>query len=138
MIRFASLALGLSALAVGHAAAQVRPQPKTEDITPQILGTWQGPYQADQVPPGGLKLVIAKEGAAWKVTLGVVADQPVDAAEVREFKIDGTEISWVQNIMDLECKTLAHLTAEKTIKGGTECSQAGTVAITATFVLLKQ
>lgn len=137
MIRFASLVLGLSALGFVPAAAQVRPEPKTEDITPKLLGTWQGPYQADQAPPGSLKLVIAKEGAAWKVTLGVVADQPIDAAEVREFKVEGTEITWVQNIMDLECKTLAHLVAG-TIKGGTECSQAGTVAITATWVLLKQ
>ena len=138
MIRFATLTLALSALGFGPAAAQVRPMPKTDDITPKLLGTWEGPYQSEQAPPGGIKLVIAKEGAAWKVTLGVVSDQPIDAAEVRDFKVEGNEITWAQDIADMQCKTLAHLTAAGTLTGGTECSQAGNVAITATFVLLKQ
>jgi len=138
MIRFATLAVGLSALGFGPAAAQVRPEPKIEDITPKLLGTWQGPYQSETAPPGGIKLVIAMEGAVWKVTLAVVSEQPIDAAEVRDFKVEGNEITWIQDIMDMECKTLAHLTAGSTLTGGTECSQAGTVAITATFVLLKQ
>lgn len=136
MVRFATVALALSALGAAPASAQVRPMPKTEDITPQLLGTWQGPYQSEQAPPGGLKLVIAKEAAAWKVTLAVLADQPIDAAEVREFKLEGTEITWVQDIMNMQCKTLAHLT-EGMLKGGTECSEGGAVTITATFVLLK-
>jgi len=138
MIRFATLALALSALGFGPVAAQVRLMPKTDDITPKLLGTWEGPYQSEQAPPGGLKLVIAKEGAVWKVTLAVVSDQPIDAAEVRDFKVEGNEITWVQDIMDMQCKTLVHLTAVGTLTGGSECSQAGTVAITATFVLLKQ
>jgi hypothetical protein len=138
MIRFTTLTLALSALGFGPAAAQVRPEPKTDDITPKLLGTWEGPYQSEQAPPGGLKLVIAKEGAAWKVTLAVVSDQPIDAAEVRDFKVEGNEITWVQDIMDMQCKSLARLTAGNTLTGGSECSQAGTVSITATFVLLKQ
>ena len=138
MIRFATLAVGLAVLGFSPAAAQVKPEPKTDDISPKLLGTWQGPYQSEQAPPGGLKLVIAMEGAVWKVTLAVVADEPIDAAEVREFKVEGNEITWTQDIMDMTCKTLAHLTAGSTLTGGTECSQGGTVAITATFVLLKQ
>jgi hypothetical protein len=136
MIRFTALVLGLSVLSFSTAAAQVRPEPKTGDITPKLLGTWQGPYQSEQAPPGGLKLVVAKEGAAWKVSLAVLADQPIDATEVRDFKVDGTEVSWSQDIMDMQCKTLSHL-VDGTLKGGTECSQGGAVVITATFVLLK-
>lgn len=136
MLRIATVAFGFSLLAVTPGLAQ-NSAPKAEDITPKILGTWEGPYQSEMAPPGGIKLVIGKEAGAWKVTLGVVADQPIDAAEVREFKVDGNELSWVQDIMGMECKTLARLDTG-TLKGGTECSQGGAVAITATFVLLKQ
>ena len=135
MIRFATIGLVITALA-SPAVAQVRPEPKTEDITPRLLGTWQGPYQSETAPPGGLKLVIGKEAAAWKVSLAVLTDQPVDAADVRDFKVQGSEVSWIQDIMGMECKTLAHL-ADGTLKGGTECWQAGTLTVTATFVLLK-
>jgi len=138
MIRFATLAVGLAVLGFSPMAAQVKPEPKTEDIGPKLLGTWQGPYQSEQAPPGGLKLVIAMEGAVWKVTLAVVADEPIQAAEVRDFKVEGGEISWAQDIMDMQCKSLARLTAGNTLTGQSECSQGGAVAITATFVLLKQ
>ena len=136
MLRIATFATALVVLTALPAASQVRPQPKAEDIGPKLIGTWQGPYQSEQAPPGGLKLVIGKEAAAWKVTLGVVSDQPIDAAEVREFKVEGSQVSWAQDIMGMECKTLATL-ENGTLKGGTECSQGGAVAITATFVLLK-
>lgn len=137
MTRIAALAVALTALTAVPALAQVRQPPKAEDIGPKIIGTWQGPYQSDQAPPGGLKLVIAKEGAAWKVSMGVVSDQPIDAAEVRDFKVAGNEITWVQDIMGMECKSLATL-ENGTLKGSSECAQGGVVAVTATFVLLKQ
>jgi hypothetical protein len=136
MIRSATVMFGLLMLAAAPANAQV-PTPKTDDISPQLIGTWEGPYQADQAPPGALRLVIGKEAGAWKVTLQVQSDQPIDAADVRDFKVEGAQISWVQDIMGMECKTQAML-ENGTLKGGTECSQGGAVAITATFVMLKK
>jgi hypothetical protein len=136
MLRSASVVFGLLILAAAPARAQV-PTPKTDDIGHSLIGTWEGPYQSDQAPPGSLRLVIGKEADAWKVTLQVVSDQPIDAAEVRDFKVEGGQISWVQDIMGMECKTQANL-ENGTLKGGTECSQGGAVAITATFLMLKK
>lgn len=132
MIRCASVMFGMLMLAPASMHAQV-----PADMGPKLIGTWEGPYQSDQAAPGSLKLVIGKEAGAWKVTLGVVTDQPIDAADVREFKLEGNEVSWIQDIMGMECRTLAHLEAG-TLKGGTECTQGGAVAITATFVMLKK
>ncbi len=136
MLRSASVLLGLLALAAGGLSAQM-PMPKTDDISPKLIGTWEGPYQSDQAPPGALRLVIAKEAEVWKVTLQVQSDQPIDAAEVRDFKVEGAQISWAQDIMGMECKTEATI-ENGTLKGGTECSQGGAVSITATFVMLKK
>jgi hypothetical protein len=135
MIRPAAVMLGLL-LAAAPVHAQV-PAPKTEDIGPKLLGVWEGPYQSDQAAPGSLRLSIEKEAGAWKVSLQVQSDQPIDAAEVRDFTVDGVQISWVQDIMGMECKSQATL-ENGTLKGGTECSQGGAVAITATFVMLKK
>lgn len=136
MIRSASVMFGLLVLAAAPARAQV-PTPKADDITPKLLGTWEGPYQSDQAPPGALRLIIGKEAGAWKVTLQVQSDQPIDAAEVRDFKLEGAQISWVQDIMGMECKTMANY-ENSALKGTTECSQGGAVAITATFAMLKK
>ena len=136
MIRSASVMLGLLVLVAAPARAQV-PTPKTDDLTPKLLGTWEGPNQSDQAPPGALRLVIGKEAGAWKVTLQVQSDQPIDAAEVRDFKLDAAQVSWAQDIMGMECRTLANY-ENGTLKGTTECSQGGAVAITATFVMLKK
>ena len=136
MIRSASIMFGLLILAAAPARAQV-PAPKTDDIGPKLIGTWEGPYQSDQAPPGSLRLVIGKEANVWRVTLQVQADQPIDAAEIRDFKIEGAQMSWVQDIMGMECRTQANLESGA-LKGGTECSQGGAVAITATFVMLKK
>ena len=136
MIRPAAAVLGLLLLAAAPVHAQV-PAPKTEDIGPKLLGVWEGPYQSDQVPPGALRLSIEKEAGAWKVSLQVQSDQPVDAADVRDFTVEGAQISWIQDISGMECKSQATL-ENGTLKGGTECSQGGAVAITATFVMLKK
>jgi hypothetical protein len=136
MIRSASVMFGGLLLAAAPMYAQV-PVPKTDDMGPKLIGTWEGPYQSDQASPGTLKLVIGKEEGVWKVTLQVQTDQPIDAAEVRDFKVDGAQVSWVQDIMGMECRTQAALESG-TLKGGTECSQGGAVAITATFVMLKK
>ena len=136
MTRSLTVTFGLLVLAAAPALAQV-PTPKTEDISPKLVGTWEGPYQSEQAPPGNLRLTIAKEAGAWKVSLSVVADQPVDAAEVRDFKLDGSQLSWAQDIMGMECKSQANLESG-TLKGGTECAQGGSVVVTATFVMLKK
>lgn len=133
------LALGLLAASALPAVAQAptpRPTPTPASVENGLIGTWEGPYQSDQAPPGLLRLVISKD-TAWKATLGVLTDQDVPAGEVQELKINGEGLSWVQEIMGMICRSTASLEAGS-LKGDTSCEQGGAVAITASFVLLKK
>jgi hypothetical protein len=135
MIGSVSRALAVLALTSGIAAAQ---QPATPDISRQLLGTWEGPYQSEAVPPGTLKLTVAKgDKQEWKVTLTVLSDEPPPAGEVQDFTVQGNTVSWAQDIADMQCKSTATLVAG-VLKGSAECSQGGAVVVTATFLLGKQ
>ena len=126
-------ALALVALSARTAPAQT-PSP---DISKQIVGTWEGPYQSEAVPPGSLKLVIGHDATGWKVSLTVISDQPPAAGDVKDFTVDKGTISWVQEIADMECKSSAMLVSG-VMKGSAECSQGGAVVLTATFLLEKK
>jgi hypothetical protein len=126
-----SLLVALLATAVASAV------PAQGDLGKQIIGTWLGPYQAEQVPPGSLKLVVAKDTSGWKVTMDVISDDPPAVGEVREFKIEVDQVSWVQDIAEMECRAVAKMVGGA-LKGQSECTQGGAVTVTATWVLLKQ
>ena len=120
-------------LLAGTAAAQEKPA----DISRQIIGTWEGAYQSQAVPPGNLKLVVAREAGVWKATLQIVTEQPPNAGELREFTIQGNTVSWIQDVDDMQCKSVSTLVAG-VLKGEAECSQGGAVVLTATFLLEKK
>lgn len=138
MRRFLSAAAFLASTVLPAAAQAPTPKPSSTpaSVERQLIGTWEGPYQSDQAPPGGLRLVIAKD-PEWKATLGVITDQDVPAGEVQELKVEGAYLSWVQEIMGMTCRTSASLVSG-TLKGDTSCEQGGAVTITASFVLLKK
>ena len=136
MTRITLLACSLAALVSIPAAAQA--PAKKPDISKEIIGTWEGPYQSEAVPPGSLKLSVARgPKQEWEVTLGVMSDEPPPAGEVRDFMLDGNAISWVQTIAEMECRSTATL-AGGILKGSAECSQGGAVVVTATFLLEKK
>jgi hypothetical protein len=132
-----TLFAGLVLLAfAGTAGAQAKPA--APDISSQLIGTWEGPYQSEAVPPGSLKLVIAQvEKREWKVTLEVISDQPPPAGEVRDFTVEAGTVSWIQDIADMQCRSVAKLVAG-VLKGDAECTQGGAVVVTATFLLEKK
>lgn len=135
MIRNAYRALAVLALTTAPAAAQ---QPAAQDISRQLLGTWEGPYQSEAVPPGTLRLTVAKgDKQEWKVTLIVTSDQPPPTGDITDFTVQGNAVSWSQDIADMQCRSTATLVAG-VLKGTAECSQGGAVVVTATFLLGKQ
>jgi len=138
MTRIALLTVAFIALAGRSTSAQApTKEPTKPDISRQILGVWGGPYQSESVPPGSLKLTIAREQGTWKVVLEVISDQPPPAGEVRNFTVEGNTISWVQDIGDMECHNAATLVAG-ILKGTAECTQGGVVAVVASFLLEKK
>jgi len=134
MLRIAGLSLTASCLLTYALAAQ---SASTQDQSRELPGVWEGPYQSDAVPPGNLKLTIARTPTReWKVTLEVFADQPPTTGDVRDFKVEGNKVSWVQDIADMVCASSGTVTSG-VLKGSAECSQGGAVVVTATFLLAK-
>ena len=117
-----------------HVGSAQTPAP---DISKQLIGTWEGPYQSESVPPGSLKLVVAREANQWKVSLTVISDQPPAAGDIKDFTVDKATITWTQEIGDMECRSTATLVSGL-LKGSAECSQGGAVVLTATFLLEKK
>jgi hypothetical protein len=136
MIRTAFCSTALAVLLATTLAAQApAPTPKPAEVEKALLGKWEGPYTSDQTPPGNLRLFIAKEEGAWKVTLQVISDQELPAGDVKEFKVVGTTISWEQEISGLICRASAELVSGA-LKGGSTC-EGGGMALTASWVLIK-
>ena len=131
MSRFIPMALVAAAIS-SPALAQGK-QPTADER--RFIGIWEGPYQSDQAPPGGLRLTIAKD-SVWKVSMEVISDQPLPAGDVTEFKREGDSISWLQEISGLICKATATFTSG-TLKGESNCEGGGNL-ISATWVLLKK
>lgn len=132
MPRILSLA-GLGALLATSASAQPNSKP---DISKEIVGVWEGPYQSEMVAPGNLRLTVVRD-STWKVTLEVFSDQAPPGGEVRDFTVNADSVSWVQTVADLECTSKAVLVAG-VLKGTAECWQNGAVALTAGFILEKR
>lgn len=103
-----------------------------------VIGVWEGPYQSEAVPPGTLKLTVARDASkAWQVTLEIFSDQPPPAGPVKDFKVEGNKISFSQEIAEMVCLSTGTITSG-VLKGTAECSQNGAVVVTATFLLEKK
>jgi hypothetical protein len=138
MSKFLSAAALLAFAALPAAGQSSRPKvpPPISAQEKQLIGTWEGPYASEQAPPGGLRLVIARD-SVWKVTLEVLSDQAIAAGEIRDLKVEGSSLSWVQDIADMLCRASGAI-VDGTLKGDTSCEQGGAVTITASWVLLKK
>ena len=136
MRKFLSAAALLAATALPVRAQAPKPAPAATAQEKQLIGTWEGPYVSEQAAPGSLRLMIARD-SVWKLTLEVMADQALAVGEARDIKVDGTTVSWVQDIMEMTCKAEGTIVAG-TLKGNTSCEQGGQVAITASWVLPKK
>ncbi|MGQ0703009.1 MAG: hypothetical protein ACT4PM_07765 [Gemmatimonadales bacterium] len=132
MSRAFALTAFASAIA-GAASAQPNTKP---DVSKDIIGVWEGPYQSEMVTPGNLRLTVVRD-STWKVTLEIFSDQAPPAGELRDFTVNADTVSWVQTVGDLECASKAVLAAG-VLKGQAECWQSGVVEVTAGFLLEKK
>jgi len=61
--------------------------------TPELAGTWAGPMTTD-AGPGGLEIVLARDGAAWKATPKVRLEGQEVAATIEDLKVNGSDVSF--------------------------------------------
>jgi hypothetical protein len=125
--------------AAGLLTAAPRLAAQTPAATPgsvKLLATWSGTYTTDG-PSGPMTLVIAKEGAAWKLQTALEAAPP--PGEIREVVTDGDKISWKQLFAEYDVTFAAKLSADGAQLAGTiEAFQGGSPAGGGTFTLTKK
>jgi hypothetical protein len=134
MLRSTVLMLaGLLTAAAPRLAGQT---PAAAPGSPKLLATWSGTYVTDG-PSGPMTLVIAKEGAGWKIQDSLDAAPPPGA--IREITADGDKISWKQIFGEYDVAFTAKLSPDGAQLAGTiEASQGGSPAGGGTFTLTKK
>ena len=81
---------------------------------------------------GGMELLVARD-SVWRVKMQLIVDHPFPPLDVRDFKVDGKTVSWVNDLMGTPCKTTATLDDGNKMKGEMVCD-----ARTLTFALAKK
>ena len=135
LVRLAALA----AIAVPSAAWAQTPAAAApaKPGSPKLIATWEGTYVTGD-PSGAMTLVVAKEGAAWKLTTTLTGEVP-PPGEMKDIKADGGTLTWTQNFGDYEVHFVATLSADGTKLDGTlEAFQAGSSVGGGTFNLTKK
>jgi len=115
--------LCLSALSASRATAQ-HPSSKSaaDSVATELVGTWAGQYQTDHAPPGMFTLTIVKD-TGWTAKMEMTSgDQPFPT-RVIDFTVNGSNVSWTQELMGMTCKGSAVLAAG-TLRGETSCDHA--------------
>jgi hypothetical protein len=135
LVRLATLA----AVAVPSAAwAQTPAAAPATPGSPKLIATWEGPYVTEG-PSGTMTVVVAKDGAAWKVTTTLGGDAPPPAGEQKDIKADGGTLTWTQNFGDYEVHFTAKLAPDGAKLDGTlEAFQGGASVGGGTFNLTKK
>lgn len=96
----------------------------------KMVGSWEGTFRL-QVD-GGMELLVARD-SVWRVKMQLIVDHPFPPVDVRDFKVDGKAVTWVNDLMGTACKAAATLDDAGAMKGQMVCD-----ARTLTFSLTKK
>ena len=133
LARGLSLAASLSALCVTAAMAQHPTSGGQPHGAPAgdaaMVGTWAGTFQMQAT--GGMELLVARD-SVWRAKMQLVVDHPFPPVDTRDFKVDGKNVTWVNDLMGTPCKATATVEAG-VMKGEMKCD-----ARTLTFSLTKK
>jgi hypothetical protein len=88
----------------GHPTGKPHAPAPTAKDADRLTGTWEGTYQAQH--NGGMELVVARD-SAWKASMQLTADHPFPPLDLRDFTVDGTKVSWGNDLMGTPCKATA-------------------------------
>ena len=86
---------------------------------PSFVGEWEGAYQTDHGPNGPMSMRISKD-SAWKATAELVSGSQTIPTVISNVSVDGSTITWAQEIMGMSCKASAVLDGVE-LKGTTDC-----------------
>jgi hypothetical protein len=125
VLRALAHAVSLSTLGATVALAQ---HPAPQDAA--IVGTWAGTFQMQST--GGMELLVARD-TTWHVKMQLIVDHPFPPVDIRDFKVDGKNVTWTSDLMGTACKAKATIDDAGTMKGDMACD-----ARTLTFSLTKK
>ncbi len=98
-------------------------QPSPAPIERQVQGTWEGVFQSDHVPPGPLRLVVARD-SAWRVRIELRANEQDFFTDASAATLEGNILSWRHEMMGQPCRGMVVLKGGL-LKGETTCGEGG-------------
>ena len=121
--RSISLALALTAFGASAALAQhpggaTHGAQKTDHTN--IVGTWEGKFQMSSQGTGGMELLVARD-SVYRVKMQLIVDHPFPPVDLRDFKVDGKNVTWVNDLMGTTCNATAVLDDAGALKGEMKC-----------------
>jgi hypothetical protein len=125
---FLAAIAALLAIAAPHAVAQSAKSP--------AAGSWRGAFTTDG-PSGTMTVSLAHEADAWKATNVVEADAAPPSGDIRELKVEGNLVSWVQTFGEYDVTFKATIEGDL-MKGWIEAYQGGMMVAGGSFELKKQ
>jgi len=116
------LLAGVGALAAA-APLEAQDHGPPPSIEQRLVGTWEGVYQSDHVPPGPMRVVVSRD-SAWRLTMQVHANDQVFTTVGAEVTLDGNVLSWLHETMGQACRGSVVLEGAA-LKGETSCGGSG-------------
>ena len=121
--RSVALALALSALGTSVSLAQHpggagHGAQRTDHAN--MLGTWEGKFQLSSQGTGGMELLVARD-SVYRAKMQLIVDHPFPPVDLRDFKVDGKNVTWVNDLMGTTCNGTAVLDDAGVMKGEMKC-----------------
>jgi hypothetical protein len=126
--RFLAAMVALLAVATPRAEAQSAESP--------AAGSWRGLFTTDG-PSGTMTVSLTHEANAWTATDALEAEAVPPAGDIRELKVEGNQVSWVQTFGEFDVTFKAMIEGD-VMKGSIEAYQGGAMVAGGAFELKKQ
>jgi hypothetical protein len=123
-------AFGASVAVAQHPGGPSHATQKTDHAN--MLGTWEGKFQLSSQGTGGMELLVARD-SVYRVKMQLIVDHPFPPMDLRDFKVDGRYVTWVNDLMGTTCNGTAVLDDAGAMKGEMKCD-----ARTLTFSVSKK
>ena len=112
------------------------PRAEAQSAESPAAGSWRGAFTTDG-PSGTMTVSLAHEADAWKATNTLEADAAPPGGDIRELKVEGNLVSWVQTFGEYDVTFKATIEGDL-MKGWIEAYQGGMMVAGGSFELKKQ
>ena len=112
------------------------PRAEAQSAESPASGSWRGAFVTDG-PSGTMTVSLTHAADDWKATNTLEADAAPPGGDIRELKVEGNQVSWVQTFGEYDVTFKATIEGDL-MKGSIEAYQGGMMVAGGSFELKKQ